>query len=78
MLLLFFFHGGLSQIRHHIAIVYSLPLSCKVSFFSVRLLLPGPYHGTPIDCSVTCNILINYPHGSALNSYNPVHLISRY
>lgn len=43
--------------------------------FQRALPLPDPHHGTSIDCSVTCNILSNYPHGSALNSYNIVHPI---
>lgn len=59
--------------QHHNSLL--LPLGHKVSFFSMHYCLPDPYHGTPIDCSVTCDILINYPHGSALNSYNLVRLI---
>lgn len=50
----------------------------SVIFFSMHYCLPDPYHGTPIDCSVTCDILINYPHGLALNSYNLVRLIFQY
>lgn len=70
------FPRGLSQIRHRRGLQFTARPQSVI--FHHALLLPDPYHGTPIDCSVTCNILINYPHGSALNLYNLVHLIFQY